>query len=111
MIYIYIGLTANQFKARYRNHQMSFRHVGRRNETELSKHLWKLKDDNKEYTFTWKIVAKAKPYTNLTKRCNLCNTEKFFLITKPHMATLNRRNELISTCRHRRKFILRYSST
>ena len=22
----YIGLTANQFKARYRNHQMSFRH-------------------------------------------------------------------------------------
>ena len=107
----YIGLTANQFKARYRNHQMSFRHVGRRNDTELSKHLWRLKDDNKEYTITWKIVAKAKPYTNLTKRCNLCNTEKFFLITKPHMATLNRRNELISTCRHRRKFILRYSST
>ena len=107
----YIGLTANQFKARYRNHQMSFRHVKRRNETELSKHLWKLKDENKEYTVTWKIVAKAKPYTNLTKRCNLCNTEKFFLITKPHMASLNRRNELISTCRHRRKFILRYSST
>ena len=31
----YIGLTANQFKARYRNHQMSFRHEKRRNETEL----------------------------------------------------------------------------
>ena len=105
----YIGLTANQFKARYRNHQMSFRHEKRRNETELSKHLWKLKEENIDFTVTWKILAKAKPYTNLTKRCNLCNTEKFFLITKPHMATLNKRNELISTCRHRRKFILRYS--
>ena len=105
----YIGLTANQFKARYRNHQMSFRHEKRRNETELSKHLWKLKEENKDFTVTWKILAKAKPYTNLTKRCNLCTTEKFFLITKPHMATLNKRNELISTCRHRRKFILKYS--
>lgn len=105
----YIGLTATQFKARYSNHQMSFRHEKRRNETELSKHLWKLKEDNKDFTVTWKILAKAKPYTNLTKRCNLCTTEKFFLITKPHMATLNKRNELISTCRHRRKFIIRYS--
>ena len=89
---------------------MSFRHVKRKNETELCKHLWKLKDDNKEYTVTWEIVAKAKPYTNLTKRYNLCKTEKFFPISKLHMATLKRRNELISTCRHRRKFILRYSS-
>ena len=36
----YIGLTATQFKARYRNHLMLFRHEKRRNETELSKHLW-----------------------------------------------------------------------
>ena len=70
-----------------------------------------MKDEYEDFTLTWRIIAKAKPYTNLMKRCNLCNTEKFFPITKPHMATLNRRNELISTCRHRRKFILRYSST
>ena len=107
----YIGLTANEFKARYRNHQMSFRHEKRKNETELSKQLWKLKEEGKDLTVAWKIIAKAKPYTNLTKRCNLCTTEKFFLLTKPHMATLNKRNELISTCRHRRKFILRYNST
>ena len=62
----------------YRNHQMSFRHVKRRNETELSKHLWKLKDESKEFTVTWKIIAEAKPYTNFTKRCNLCTTEKVF---------------------------------
>ena len=32
----YIGLTATQFKARDRNHLISFRHEKRRNETELS---------------------------------------------------------------------------
>ena len=96
----YTGLIANQFKTRYRNHQMSFRHKKMRNETELSKHLWQLNEEGKEFKITWKILAKAKPYTNITKRCNLCSTEKFFLITKPHMATLNKRNELVSTCRH-----------
>ena len=90
---------------------MLFRHVKRRNHTKLGKHLWKLKDENKEFTVTWKIIAKAKPYMNLRKCCNLCNTEKFFLITKPHMAMLNRHTEVISSCRHQRKFTLRYSST
>ena len=103
----YIDLTGAQFKAGYRNHLMSFRHEKRRNETELSEHLWQLKEANKEIDITWKTLAKAKPYTNLTKRCNLCTIEKFFLICRPHMATLNKRNELVSTHRHRRKFILR----
>ena len=84
------------------------RHEKRESETELSKHIWQLKGENKEFKVTWKILAKAKPYTNITKRCDLCNTEKFFLICRPHMATLNKRNELISTCRHRHKFILRF---
>ena len=102
----YIGLTATQFKARYRNHLMSFRHEKRRNETELSKQLWQLKEANKEFDVTWKILAKATPYTNLTKRCNLCTTEQHRTV-----ATLNKRNELVSTCRHRRKFTPRYNWT
>ena len=79
----YIGLTANNFKARYGNHQMSFRHEKRKSETELSKHIWQLKGENEEFKVTWKILAKAKHYTNITKRCDLCNTEKFFLICRP----------------------------
>ena len=61
----FISLTATQFKERYRNHQMSFRHEKRRNETELSNHLWQLKEENKEFAITWKILAKAKPYKTL----------------------------------------------
>ena len=105
----YVGLTATEFKARFRNHQVSFNNEKRKNDTELSKHIWQLKSKQQHNTIKWKMLAMAKPYSNLTKRCNLCTTEKHFIITKPELATLNKRNELISTCRHRRKFILRYS--
>ena len=105
-----IGLTATEFKTRWRNHQMSFKHENKKNDTELSKYLWQLKEKKKDFTITWKILAKARAYTTLTKRCNLCISEKFFIISKPHMATLNKRNELISTCRHRREYILKYNN-
>ena len=49
----------------------------------LSKYLWQLKDKQEEYSIAWRIVAKAKPYTNNTKRCNLCTAEKHLIITKP----------------------------
>ena len=105
----YVGLTATDFKTRWCNHQMSFKHEKRRNDTELSKHLWKLKEKKEGYSISWKIIAKAKSHSNTTKRCNLCITDNFFILSNPQMATLNKRNELISNCRHRRKYILKYS--
>ena len=106
----YVGLTAPEFKTRWRNHQMSFRHEKKKNDTEPSKYLWQLKESKKDFTITWKVLMKARAYTNLTKRCNLCMAEKVFIFTKPQTATLNKRNELISSCRHRRKYILRYNN-
>lgn len=106
----YVGLTATEFKTRWRNHQQSFTNEKKKNDTELSKYLWQLKEKKKEFTITWKIIDKARAYTNISKRCNLCIAEKFFIICRPEMATLNKRNELLSTCRHRRKYILRYNS-
>ena len=35
----YVGLTADDFKKRYRNHKTSFEHKSYRNSTELSKHV------------------------------------------------------------------------
>ena len=35
----YVGLTATEFKTRWRNHQMSFKNESKKNDTELSKHL------------------------------------------------------------------------
>ena len=104
----YVGLTSTEFKARFRNHQVSFNNETRKNDTEHSKHICQLKSKEERFTIKWRILTKAKPYSNLTKWCNLSTAEKHFIITKPELATLNKRNELISTCRHRRRFILRY---
>ena len=39
--------------------------------------------------------------------CNLCIAEKYYIICHPKEASLNKRTELISKCRHRDKFLLR----
>jgi hypothetical protein len=39
------------------------------------------------------------------RRCNLCIWEKYFTIWKPDIATINRRNEVVSTSRHANKFL------
>ena len=103
----YIGLCDTTFKLRYRNHICSFRNERYRNATELSKHVWNLKDQNIKFDIKWRKVKQARSYSNVTKKCNLCLWEKYFIICKPEMSTLNNRNELTSCCRHSRKFLLK----
>ena len=102
-----IGLTENDFKTRYRNHTASFRHAKHRNSTELSKHIWTLKDNNIEHFISWRILASHSPYNSSSKRCNLCLKKKLLIICRPELSTLNKRNELVSSCRHRNKTLLR----
>ena len=102
----YVGLTENSFKTRYNNHTSSFRNQSKRHNTTLSQYIWSLKDQNIPYTLKWKILAKGRPYTTSTKSCNLCLMEKYLIICKPHLATLNIRNELSSECRHKKKHLL-----
>ena len=102
----YIGLTATTFKTRYSAHRSSFSDSRKKNSTELSKYIWALKDRQVPYNITWKIIRHATPYTPKTKRCNLCLWEKYHIITADKSMSLNSRTELISTCRHRRKFTL-----
>ena len=104
----YIGLTETTFKARFANHKQSFEKESMKSATELSKYIWTLKQKNLPYNIEWKIMGKARAYDNRTKRCNLCTLEKFFIIYNNKMATLNKRSELISTCRHKNKFLLKY---
>ena len=58
----------------------SFRHANRRNQTELSKYIWTLKDAKKPFRVQWKVLATCKPYDNVSKKCNLCLKENFFII-------------------------------
>ena len=63
----YIGLKENDFKTRYRNHTASFRHARHRNSTELSKHIWTLKDNNIEHFISRRILSSHSPYNSSSK--------------------------------------------
>ena len=59
--HIYYGASDGEFQFRYSNHTKSFRNRGYEHETELSKHIWELKDNNTEFYLKWSIVAYASP--------------------------------------------------
>ena len=102
----YAGITENSFKTRFANHKSSFRDPNKRLSTELSKHIWHLKDSKLEFKITWKILKQAVPFNPASNRCNLCLWKKYFIICRPDLATLNKRNELVTSCRHGGKFLL-----
>lgn len=101
----YIGLTEGTFKQRYSQHKLTFKHRKYTNSTELSKYIWQLRDKNEEFNIKWTIINRTRPYNNITKRCDLCLTEKLMIIKGNNL--LNKRSELISKCRHENKFYLR----
>ena len=103
----YIGLTEGTFKQRFTQHKHSFRHRSHMNSTELSKYIWQLRDSKKDFNIKWTIICRARPYSNITKRCDLCTTEKLMIINSKPDELLNKRSELISKCRHENKFYLR----
>ena len=102
----YIGLTEGTFKQRYTQHKLSFRNRNYSNSTELSKHIWTLKESKTNFTINWSILATASAYSNKSKRCHLCLTEKIYLVRAKKPSLLNKRTELISKCRHENKFYL-----
>ena len=75
--------------------------------TELSKYIWTLKDARKPFRVQWKVLATCKSYDNMSKKCNLYLKEIFFIICRNDLCTLNKRNELASSCPHRNRFTLK----
>ena len=97
----YYGLAGGTFKERYRNHVKSMKHEKYRTETQLSKYIWKLKESNTDFTLTWEIEKKSNLNLRKSGLCNLCLDEKFIIISSKE--ALNKRSEIISKCRHRRR--------
>ena len=96
-------MTSNTFKERFRNHIKSFNHKKYSNETELSKYVWHLKENNTDYTIKWSIIKNSISYTGGSKRCNLCLEEKLIL-KKKSKYLLNKRSEIVSACHHKNRF-------
>ena len=100
----YIGLTEGTFKTRFNGHKQSFAHERYRTSTELSNKIWELKDHEKDYQIWWRILQTANTYQCGARSCDLCLSEKLNILKNP--GTLNKRSEIISKCRHSRKFLL-----
>ena len=102
----YYGTAEELAKKRISEHYTSFRHRQYKNNTELSKFIWQLKDKGKNYNVTWEIARKCQKYKCGSGRCDLCLTEKMLIARNNEPGMLNSRSELISKCRHRNKFLL-----
>ena len=101
----YVGLTAGPFKKRWQNHNSDFNTESKRGSTTPAAHIWKQKDENKNYE-VFEVIGRAAPYSPVSDRCNLCIAEKYEIIFHAERATLNSRHELFSSCRHRRTVLL-----
>ena len=104
--YSYIGLTANTFKERYRNHISSFNNKKYEHHTSLSKHVWNLKTQNKKFHIHWSKIGAARAYNPMSKYCNLCLLEKTMILNADEKSSINKRTELMNKCPHRRRFLL-----
>ena len=102
----YTGLTEGTLKAWNYKYNFDFRHRDFEKRTNLSKYIWKLKDHFYDYSIKWKILSLAKSYNPASKSCNLCSKEKFYIIFKPEISTLNDNNEIFKKCKHRRKCLI-----
>ena len=81
-----------------------FRNKNKRTSTELSKHIWELKDNGIKYRVNWKILRKVKQTDDtINKVCTTCNLEKLEIACADKNIYLNKRSELIGKCKHHQK--------
>ena len=103
---VYIGIAETTFKKRYANHLKSFNTKKYENDTELSKEVWKIKQKNQTPIITWKVLKQCPPFNTINNKCQLCLNEKLSIIEYREKNLLNKKNELISKCRHQNKYTL-----
>ena len=104
---VYYGQTASKFIIRYRNHISNFKNEKYSKNTELSKYIWKLKNEGVNYEIKWEIHKRIKPYNPGGKRCNLCIGEAMSILYHNENDNLiNKKDEVLHNCMHRRKWKL-----
>ena len=97
----YIGMTENDFKTRFNNHNLSFRIRNHTHDTTFKIHLGT--KGQRHNNIKWRIIKRANAYKGNPSRCNLCLSEKLCILTGRD-TLLNTRSELVIKCRHENKF-------
>ena len=106
----YIGLTEHTFKDRLYRYNNFFKYESKRNLAELSIFKSGKKKDKINVDLDWSILDKAKSYSLASKKWMLRLTGKYHIVLSTKNL-LNKRNELVTKCRHENKFILQRPAT
>ena len=94
--HIYYGTSDGEFKSQYYNHTNSFHRQHHKQDTELSKHIWKLQDKDINFKVKWSVAAYASTYRCGSRRFDLCLTVKYVIARANHKNLLYKKTELIS---------------
>ena len=100
----YKGIADTALKQRIKNHQKSFNKIEYKSDTALSLEYWNIKDKGGIPEVKWKILRKCFSYNPQSKRCVLCLSEKLEILENLGAHQLNKRNEIVSKCRHQTKY-------
>ena len=96
----YVGQTKNSFKSRVTLHN-SDNNCGRKR-TGLNTYIIEKKSCGEEpSSIDWCVMKRAKQRKRGDRLCQLCLTEKVFILRSDPSMTLNKRSELMQRCRHR----------
>ena len=102
----YIGSTELAFKTRYNLHTHSFRHESKRAATTLSQYVWS-NNLNPDPAIKWEILKKCLPYEQGRGDCDICLSEKVFIIRNlGNPDCLNKRTDIANRCPHKKKYKL-----
>ena len=69
-------------------------------------YIYIYKDKGQECEIEWSILRKSTPYRAGSKQCNLCLWEKLYIMKGNKDILINKKDELVSKCRHVDKFLL-----
>ena len=103
----YIGATEQTFKKRYPKHKEAIAQKTSKSATTLSTYIWSLKDKGEDPSIKWEIIKKCQPYACGSRRCDVCLTEKLFILSADKARCINKNTELMQKCRHSNKFKLK----
>ena len=104
---IYKGICSTTFKERLGNHKKAFNHERYELDSELSKEVWRIKRKGGQFYIKWEKDRNHASYKPETRRCSLCDYEKLAIALYEGDNLINKRNEIISRCRHRLKYKLK----
>ena len=66
-----------------------------------------MKEKDINYFINWDIAMKSQKYACRSRKCDLCVCEKLLMSRADPNVLLNKRDELVSKCRHGNRFTLK----